>query len=387
MNWAVNSKFDGVAWSSLTTFDQVDAEGSLQRRQNPDSPSTAAPALLRNWTPVTGTLAARHLPADRRDQDACPRRLRGNHRCRRRQGAEKTYTVASPRIGHDDRWRHWPPCGCAATEFGTLRELPSDFPDELRLFAASAMSTGTTPYTRLEALADTLSSSPYQSRSIRSRIRWTPQPCWTWFGARSAGLRRVFATAFALMAAARVPRPGWSWGIPTAGKGRSRTVESTDVIVYPGGHEGGLGSVPPGPRDGARVPVIRKVKPPKDPPAEETPTPTRRQHTPTDAESVAGATGADAVTGLDTAAHGCAGHPAADRLAGAGRLVAGTMRRRLETGSPDERAIGAWTYVRARRRRLGTAGGHGRRRGSQRIGNRAQTGRTRASGRSRDVRP
>ena len=31
----------------------------------------------------------------------------------------------------------------------------------------------------------------------------------------------------------------------------------------------------------------------------------------------------------------------------------GRLRRRLETGSPDERVIGAWTYVRARRRRLG----------------------------------
>ena len=85
----------------------------LQRRQTPIH--RRRQHFLRNWTPATGTLAARHLPADRRDRDARPRRLRGNHRCRRRQGCGEDVYGRLPRIGHAVAGATGHCAGCAAT--------------------------------------------------------------------------------------------------------------------------------------------------------------------------------------------------------------------------------------------------------------------------------
>ncbi|HPQ85630.1 MAG TPA: transglutaminase-like domain-containing protein [Actinomycetota bacterium] len=358
VNWAVNSKFDGVAWSSLTTFDQVDAEGipysGAKPRFTVDGSTSfeTGPQLPGPWLPatyrpidVTGTPARADSEATIVAADD--------------KGAEKTYTVAFRALA----MRSLAPLATVRAvrqpEFGTLRELPSDFPDELRLFAASAMSTGTTPYTRLEALADTLSSSPYQEQVDSIENSLDSAALLDLVLGSQRGTEAQFATAFALMARSQGFPTRMVVGYSTAGKGRSRTVESTDVIVYPEVQLTKVGWVPfaPGPRDGARrVPVIRKVKPPKkDPPAEETPTPSPTPTptptpTPSPSPEQQEQTQSRDWTPLLTAALVIL------LLIAWPVLVAwwrGRLRRRLETGSPDERVIGAWTYVRARRRRLG----------------------------------
>jgi len=272
-------------------------------------------------------------------------------------GAEKTYTVAFRALA----MRSLAPLATVRAvrqpEFGTLRELPPDFPEELRLFAASAMSTGTTPYTRLEALADTLSSAPYQEQVDSIENSLDSAALLDLVLGSQRGTEAQFATAFALMARSQGFPTRMVVGYSTAGKGRSRTIESTDVIVYPEVQLTKVGWVPfaPGPRDKARgVPVIRKVNPPKkDPPAEETPTPTPTptpSPTPSPSPEKREQTQSRDWTPLLMAGL------VVLLLIMWPLLVAwwrGRLRRRLETGSPDERVIGAWTYVRARCRRLG----------------------------------
>ena len=79
---------------------------------------------------------------------------------------------------------------------------------------------------------------------------------------------------------------GYVVGYDVKGKGATRTVSSSDVLVYPEVQFTKVGWVPfaPGPRDLQRgVPVVRKFKPPKteqspeptqEPTQEPTPTPT-----------------------------------------------------------------------------------------------------------------
>ena len=168
-------------------------------------------------------------------------------------------------------------------EFGTLRELPSDFPTNCACSPPVRCPPGRLPtrdWRRWQT--PVVVSVSEQVDSIENSLD-SRSPAGPGFGV-AARTEAQFATAFALMARSQGFPTRMVVGYSTAGKGRSRTVESTDVIVYPGpAHEGGLGSVRSrSPRDGARgVPVIRKVKPPEEGPAgrgdadtEPTPTPT-----------------------------------------------------------------------------------------------------------------
>src|SRR5690606_8477998 len=120
----------------------------------------------------------------------------------------------------------------------------------------------TTPYGQLQALADALSSPPFQEQdnSIDNSLDVTALKDLVITSKK--GTEAQFATAFALMARSQGYPTRLVVGFSTAGKGQSRTVESTDVIIYPEVELTRVGWVPfaPGPRDLARgVPVVRKV--------------------------------------------------------------------------------------------------------------------------------
>lgn len=356
VNWAINSKFDGVAWSSLTTFDQVDAEGipyegarprftatgTTSFETGPDLPGPWLPATYRP-TNVTGVLA-------RADSEGTV--VAGDDK-----GADKTYSTDFRALA----MRSLAPLAKVRPvdrpEYGTLRELPAGFPAELVYFAQSAMSTGTTDYTRLQALADTLSAPPYaeQVDSIQNSLDVAALQDLVLVSRQ--GTEAQFATAFALMARSQGYPTRLVVGYSTTGKGASRTVKSTDVIIYPEVELTKVGWVPfaPGPRDRARgVPVIQRVVPPKQEkppkpkpspsPSEKptpSPSPSPKPDEQGDSRPLAGLLGA--LLGLLL-------------LLGWPVLVAwqrGRVRGHYRSGSPDEQVAGAWRYLRASRTRLG----------------------------------
>lgn len=358
VNWAINSKFDGVAWSSLTTFDQVGADGipyeGARPRFTTDGSTSfeTGEALPGPWLPatyrptnVTGTAAR----ADREATLVAPDD----------KGADESYTVDFRALAMRNLAPLQTVRAVREPEFGTLRELPPSFPDNLRLFAASVMTNaGSVPYNQLQALADTLSSAPYTEKVDSIQNSLDGPALENLVLSSQSGTQAQFATTFALMARSQGFPTRLVVGYSTTGKGKSRTVQSTDVIVYPEVLLTKVGWVPfgPGPRDEARgVPVVVKVKAPKDKPKPKpkpsvTPTPTPTE-TPTPSPSP---------EDLETDSSRnwtpwLIGAVLALALLGWPLFVAwwrSRSRRRLETGSPDQRVVGAWSHVRKARRRL-----------------------------------
>lgn len=356
VNWAINSKFDGVAWSSLTTFDQVDADGIPYEGAKPRFTTTGTtgfetgPGLPGPWLPatyrptnVTGVLA-------RADPEGTV--VAGDDK-----GAEKTYSADFRALA----MRSLAPLATVRPvdrpEYGTLRELPPGFPAELSYFAQIAMSTGTTPYTQLQGLADTLASAPYaeQVDSIQNSLDVVSLQDLVLVSKK--GTEAQFATAFALMARSQGYPTRLVVGYSTRAKGASRTVKSTDVIIYPEVELTKVGWVPfaPGPRDLARgVPVVQRVIPPKDdkpPKPKPTPTPSKKPTpSPSPSPEPEDQSASRSIAGLLAPLLGillALGWPL---------LVAwqrGRVRGRYRRGGPDEQVTGAWGYLRASRRRLG----------------------------------
>lgn len=354
VNWAINSKFDGVAWSSLTTFDQVGEagipyvgpkprftiDGSTGFETGPNIPGPWLPATYRP-TNVTG-------PVARADPEGTI--VAGDDK-----GADKQYGVSFRALA----MRSLAPLDTVQPvdrpEYGTLRELPSDFPLELRYFAQSAMSQASTPYGQLQALAATLSAPPYQEQVDSIRNSLDVAALTELVLTTKRGTQAQFATAFALMARSQGFPTRLVVGYATDGKGKTRTVDSIDVIIYPEVELTKVGWVPfaPGPQDLARgVPVIRKYKPPAEPTSPpETPTPTPDEATPspspTPEPEQSGTTNWAALVGPVLAVLLLLAWPL---------LVAwqrGRVRRRYRRGSPDEQVTGAWSFARVSRRRLG----------------------------------
>ncbi|MEZ5186085.1 MAG: transglutaminase domain-containing protein [Candidatus Nanopelagicales bacterium] len=357
VNWAINSKFDGIAWSSLTTFDQVGEggvpysgakprftiDGSTGFETGSSIPGPWLPATYRP-TNVSGTTARADSEATLVAADD--------------KGADKTYSIDFRALAMKSLAPLETVRAVKQPEYGTLRELPSDFPLELRYFANSAMSTAATPYDQLQALADALSSPPFQEQVDSIRNALDAQSLADMVVNTKRGTEAQYATAFALMARSQGFPTRLVVGYSTKGKGQTRTIKSTDVIIYPEVQLTKIGWVPfaPGPRDTARgVPVIRKYTAPKpdkkpDEPTKE-PTPSKKP-TPTPSESPKD------------------DQEAAPRnwtallvplllvllLLGWPALVAwwrGRRSKRLRTGDPDHVVVGAWSYVRNARRRLG----------------------------------
>ncbi len=356
VNWAINAKFDGVAWSSLTTFDQVDEDGIPYEGARPrftidgSTSFETGPLLPGPWLPATYRPTNVSGTPARADSEATV--VAADDK-----GAEKTYDVEFRALA----MRSLAPLARVRAvqqpEFGTLRELPTDFPEELRIFAASAMSTGTTPYERLQALADTLSSPPYQEKVDSIQNSLDSAALTDLVLVSQSGTEAQFATAFALMARSQGFPTRMVVGYSTQGKGKSRTVKSTDVIIYPEVQLTRVGWVPfaPGPRDDARgVPVIQKFTPPKDDtPPEPTQTPTP---TPSETPEPSPTPEPEPQTSSRNLTPILIGVLALLLLISWPVLVAwrrGRGRSRLDRGSPDQRVAGAWQYVRSCRRRLG----------------------------------
>jgi hypothetical protein len=355
VNWAINAKYDGVTWSSLTTFDQVGEDGIPYEGARPrftvdgstgfetgeQLPGPWLPASYRP-TNVTGQVT-------RADTEGTV--VAGDDK-----GAGKTYQVDFRGLA----MRSLAPLATVRPvdrpEYGTLRELPNDFPLELRYFAQSAMSTQSTPYAQLEALADVLSSAPYEEEDNSIDNALDVASLTDLVLTRKKGTQAQFATAFALMARSQGFPTRMVVGFSTRGKADPRTVKSTDVLVYPEVELTKVGWVPfaPGPRDLARgVPVVQRFtspKEPKPPKDEPTPTPTPEptpepSPTPEPEES---SSRSPAVFLIPVAV--------VLLLVAWPLLVVwrrGRVRSRYRGGLPDEQVEGAWRYVRATRKRLG----------------------------------
>ncbi len=241
-------------------------------------------------------------------------------------------------------------------EYGTLRELPTDFPLELRYFAQSAMSTQTTPYAQLEALADVLSSAPYEEEDDSIDNALDVASLTDLVLTSKKGTQAQFATAFALMARSQGFPTRMVVGFSTRGKADTRKVKSTDVLVYPEVELTKVGWVPfaPGPRDLARgVPVVQRFKPPKEPkPPKEEPSPTPTpEPTPTPSPSPEPEQSQSrSLVGLLIPVGVIAALLAWPLLVAWRR---GRVRQRYRRGAADEQVEGAWHYVRASRSRLG----------------------------------
>jgi len=357
VNWAINAKFDGVAWSSLTTFDLIEGgitvtdppkpgrtlEGSTGFETGENLPGPWLPATYRPIN-VTGT------PARADDEGTV---VAGDDK-----GANKQYSV-------DFRALALRSLGVLATvqpveqpEYGTLRELPRDFPDELRLFAASAMAQGTTPYEKVQALADILSSAPYQEQVDSIENSLDSAALLDLVMTSKKGTEAQFATAFAMMARSQGFPTRLVVGYAVPGKGSARTVKSTDVIVYPEVQFTKIGWVPfaPGPRDLARgVPVVRKVAQQPKPEPSEKPKPTPSP-TPTPTPSPSPSEKPDHEQDSPNLLRWLAPLFALLLLLGWPVFVRWRrdgVRAGLRTGSPDEQVTGAWTYTRSALQRLG----------------------------------
>jgi len=354
VNWVVNGKFDGVAWSSLTTFDLIEdgvaydgprarftAEGTTGFDTGTALPGPWLPATYRP-TDVVGTPA-------RADPDGTI--VAGDEIA-----SDKAYSVDFRALALRSLRQLDTIAPVDQPEFGTLRELPVGFSDSMRFFAAAAMADADTPYGRVQALADTLSSSPYveQVDTIQNNLD-TASLEDVVLGSRR-GTQAQFATAFAMLARSQGYPTRMVVGYALEGKGDSRRVQSTDAIVYPEVQFTKLGWVPfaPGPRDLARgVPVLRKFKPPKTEP-EPTPEPTQEpEPTPTPTPSPS-----------DQAEQDSSFSPLSFLLP-LGFVVLlmawpafvawrrGRVRQQYRSGTPDDEVAGAWAYVRNARRRVG----------------------------------
>jgi hypothetical protein len=356
VNWAINSKFDGVSWSSLTTFDQVGEDGIPYVGPKPrftvdgGTGFETGPQLPGPWLPATFRPTGVAGLVTRADTEGTV--VAGDDK-----GADKTYSISFRALA----MRSLAPLATVRAverpEYGTLRELPRDFPDELRFFAAAAMAQGSTPYTRLEALAATLAAPPFEEKDDSIRNSLDTQTLRDMVITSKQGTQAQFATAFALMARSQGFPTRLVVGYSTRGKGQTRTVSTSDVIVYPEVELTKVGWVPfaPGPRDLDRgVPIVQKYTPPKEPkPPKESPTPEPSEEpTPSPSPSPQEP---EPHQSLDWA-----------RLVMPALLVLlllawpvlvawrrGRMRSSYREGGPDQQVVGAWGYTRICRRRLG----------------------------------
>jgi hypothetical protein len=356
VNWAINAKYDGTAWSSLTTFDAVGEEGipyDGPRKRFTATGTTGfetGPGLPGPWLPATFRPTDVSGPPARADSDGTV--VAGDD-----VGADKAYTVRFRALALQTLAPLARARAAESPEFGTLRELPRDFPLELRAFAADAMAAGTTPYEKLQDLAEATASPPFEEKVDSIRNALDVQTLADMVVNSKAGTQAQYATTFALMARSQGYPTRLVVGYSTQGKGDTRRVQSTDVIIYPEVELTGVGWVPfaPGPRDAARgVPVVRTVKPPKqdeperEPTEEPTPTPTPTP-SPSPTEEPREQTGRDVTAPIVVVL-------LVALLAAWPALVSGQRRRvrtRLSAGNPDTRVMGAWAYVRRSRRRLG----------------------------------
>lgn len=358
VNWAINAKFNGFEWSSLQTFDQVPPTGigyvGAQERftVTGNTGFTTTENLPGPWLPATyRPTNVTGVPA-RADEEATI--VAGDDKA-----AGKTYATDFRALA----MRSLAPLQTVGPveqpEYGTLRELPRDFPLELRYFAASAMSTATTPYDKLEALASALSSAPFVENDQAVRSSLDMNSLRDVVINSKSGTQAQYATAFALMARSQGFPTRMVVGYAVKGKGDVRRVMSTDVLVYPEVQLTKVGWVPfaPGPQDLARgVPVIRRVKVQPPPEPEPSPKPSKvkpsKEATPTPEpkpQPPDNTSGSDPLRFLV---------PLLIVLAlVAWPLLVAWRRRRVraayQRGSPDQQVVGAWSYVRACRRRLG----------------------------------
>lgn len=349
VNWAINAKFDGVRWSSLTTFDQVGPDGIPDPESNPRLSTTGTTSFATSselpgpWLPATYRPTNVYGVPARADREGTV--VAGDDK-----GADKRYSVdfralavpsLSPLLKAEPEEQ---------PEYGTLRELPNDFPVELQYFAATAMSYAATPYEKLQALADATSGTGYREQIDSVRNGLDNASLTDVVLLSKAGTQAQYATAFAMMARSQGFPTRLVVGYAVSGK-RPRTVMSTDVIVYPEVQMTRVGWVPfaPGPRDMQRgVPVVRVVRQPEPEKPEPAPTTTATpEPTPEKPQTT------------DTAPTRL---PLVLALAvllalGAWPLVAvrrrRTVRETYRRGSPDQQIVGAWSYLRAARRRLG----------------------------------
>lgn len=354
VNWAINSKFDGRTWSSLNTFDQVPPSGIPDPDANPRFAQTGSTAFSTTedlpgpWLPATYRPTNVRDTVARADKDATL--IAGDDK-----GAEKSYVVDYRALAMRSLAPLQTVQAVDEPEYGTLRELPTDFPVELQYFAASAMSVSVTPYDKLQALAAATSTADYSEQEDAVRSSLDMQSLVNTVLITRSGTQAQFATAFALMARSQGFPTRLAVGYAVRGKGPQRTVLSTDVLVYPEVELTKVGWVAfaPGPRDLERgVPVVTAVKMPAPDKPTPTPTPKPEKPKPKPTKEPEKSPQEQSRTPLVLLALALVVLVAVGWPVLAARRRA-AIRASYRTGSPDQAVVGAWAYLRAARRSLG----------------------------------
>ena len=356
VNWVINAKFDGESWSSITTFDTVEADGIPY--EGPPEKFTIDGST---GFDITENLPGPWLPATYRPTNVIgtPARAdpQGTVVSGDDQAAGKQYSVDFTALAMKSLSPLSTVNPVEQPEFGTLREVPSNFPDDMRFYAAAVMSGASTAYAEVQALSDALSSAPYEEKvdSVKNGLD-TESLRDVVLGSRK-GTQAQFATAFAMLARSQGYPTRIVVGYAVKGKGRDRDVQSTDVLVYPEVWFTKVGWVPfaAGPRDLARgVPVLRRFNPPKDEPPQPSPTPTQEEPTPTPTPTPSEEPEPQQET--TNFAQYLVPLAVVLLLMAWPVLVAwrrGKVRSSFRTGDPDEEVSGAWAYTRGAARRMG----------------------------------
>lgn len=354
VNWVVQAKFDGVTWSSLTTFDNVETgipyEGPREKFTVTGATGFATgPALPGPWLPATyRPTNVTGVPA-RADAEGTV--IAGDDTAAEKQYSVDYRALAVRNLGVLDTVQP-----AEQPEYGTLRELPVGFSEQLTFFAAAVMANASTPYAKVQALADVLSAAPYteQVNSIDNGL--DVNSLYDVVLGSKRGTQAQFATAFAMLARSQGYPVRLVVGYAVKGKSATRTVSSKDVIVYPEVQFTKLGWVPfaPGPSDAARgVPVLKRFKEPKQDKPEPTPEPTV-EPTPTPSPTPEEQ------------------KPEQSRSMDLTRLLLplllvvllmvwpvfvawrrNAVRAKYRRGDPDDEVVGAWAYTRGAKQRVG----------------------------------
>jgi len=276
--WAIDENYNGVEWQTLRGFDNTDGTipyvgPAAKLTRTVDSSFNTTNDLDGPWLPTpyrptkiteTEIRASEHGVVIVQSENAKQLRYRATSRVLALKDMNVLYRANS---ASNDRNQ-------------ITVALPPDFPLELRVFAADTMGKGGSGYTRLQRLADALSSSPYREEK-------TDDPGPSPFSQRAIanlvlssrkGTQAQFATAFALLARAQgfETRVVAGFSVPSSVGGR---VTSDRGIVWPEVNLKQVGWVPfaPAPKDAARqVPVPVKYKAPVIPKPIKSPTPTAK---------------------------------------------------------------------------------------------------------------
>ncbi len=353
MWWSIQERYNGQTWQAVRTYS--DAKNGQVPYTGPDAKYTAT---VDYNVSTTTNFQGPWMPTQLRATKIVGQQARydelGNIILASDDATNITYTATSRILALKSLAPLESANAAKSPRNSITKELPADYPMDLRVFASDVMGTGADGYTRLQRLADTLSSSPYRERTTEPQVSpFTLQSIAELVLENHKGTQAQFATAFALMARSQgfESRLVAGFSLPDAAGGR---VSTEQAIVWPEVKLKNVGWVPfaPGPQDisrGVPVPVPYHAKPTPKPKPTPTPKPTvkptpKPTHKPDHTNSGGGIpTFVWLLGGLAVLAGLWLAWVASRRRA---------LRKRCESGREYPSAAGAWVWDRSARAHL-----------------------------------